>query len=365
MNITSSGPNQALIQAVSAFIQQLVAHPTSTSTTAQSATGTQQSAAQAMQPPTATQNFSAQPPTATGSELSSSQQDSRTQELVAVITEIAQLLLHTQAGAASGGAGGAANGVSTGTGGAGAGAYGAGTTSQGSAAPGGTMGQTSAAPDNTSTSAVASATGATGQVGTGNPMLASASQGVQPGLANANTSTQPVPGTGPAVVAKPTQATYGGWQDFATKQNRSSYQTNTYAGLAQNKASVLSAIKASGATPQESALVMACAMKETANMSASTAQSPNLFNMNIGMLHDLGYQGDGSDLGDPSKAVPWMVKAIRTFGPEGFLAYHRAGPTGYIDGKSFDVAGYTDDASRIYNILMANPQLMTNDQRVE
>ena len=62
--------------------------------------------------------------------------------------------------------------------------------------------------------------------------------------------------------------------------------------------------------------------------------------MNIGVLHTPAYEGDGSDLADPSKGVPWTVKAIRIFGPKIFLAYYRGEEPGYIDGNSHDVASY-------------------------
>ena len=121
--------------------------------------------------------------------------------------------------------------------------------------------------------------------------------------------------------------------------------------LATNQAAASQQLNALGATPQEKAICMAVGMQETQNMSVgerdaskdgSSGANVSAFNLNADMLKKLGCP-DPQALNDPSKqgeALGYMLKAIRTWGTEGFLNYQRGGSTGFQDGQSYDCAGY-------------------------
>ena len=149
--------------------------------------------------------------------------------------------------------------------------------------------------------------------------------------------------------------------------------------LQLNKISLASATDTAGANAQEKALVLAIAMQETTHMgtnerdaSKDNTASANvtMLNMNYDFVRQLGYQGsdNGASLNNPAAltvAVGYMLQALRTWGPERTLNFHRGGATAFQDGVSYGAAGYRSAIATIYNCIAADPALEGDGRRVE
>jgi hypothetical protein len=146
--------------------------------------------------------------------------------------------------------------------------------------------------------------------------------------------------------------------------------------LANNKAAVMQALNQLGATPSEQAVVMAMAMQETTQMVASqrdaskdgtSGANVSAFNLNADMVAQLGYKVSDLNLNDQRNigtAVGILVKAMRTWGTKRLLDFQRGGRTGFQDGVSYGCASYRNAIGMSYNLIMADPSLLTDSRRV-
>lgn len=154
--------------------------------------------------------------------------------------------------------------------------------------------------------------------------------------------------------------------------------TSTVGGpLSANKQAILNACRAQGASPQETAIIMAIGDQETQHMDASerdrskdgtAAANCSCFNLNISMLRALGYRGDGSELnsrGGVGEAVGYMLQGMRSWGVDGFLAYQRGGSTGFENRGMGQVNEYRANIQKIASALMSSPDMFTNDRRID
>ena len=158
------------------------------------------------------------------------------------------------------------------------------------------------------------------------------------------------------------------------------FKLNDYgAALQKNKGLLAAAIDASGATPQERALIIAIAMQETTTMDirdrdahkdGTMSANRSIININYDMLTKLGYVKDdnGASLDDPAQlglAVSYMLKAFRQWDVQRALNFHRGGFTAFTDGTSYGAADYRNAINSIYNAMAADLTLMSDGRRVE
>jgi hypothetical protein len=164
---------------------------------------------------------------------------------------------------------------------------------------------------------------------------------------------------------------------FATANPSVPYSlTDQGPALAGNKATVLQALSQLGATTSEQAVVMAIAMQETTHMDVSQrdagkdgtpAANVSAFNLNVDMVAQLGFKGNTQSLNDQGNigtAVGLLVKAMRTWGTKRLLDFQRGGRTGFEDGVSYGCASYRNAIGTSYNLIMADPTLLTDSRRV-
>ncbi len=165
-------------------------------------------------------------------------------------------------------------------------------------------------------------------------------------------------------------------------------KTGSYAvaGLAKNKLAITQSAMANGATRKENAALLAIANMETQDMSSkykfgdgkggdSACFSPYKLNKSMikeavkdGKL-DPKYLNNPGALNDPNNlkdASGIMLHLMRKHGMNKFIDYHRGGTSGLngnMDRSMID--DYQRGFKNVLNQYLSNPDLMTNDQRVE
>ena len=160
--------------------------------------------------------------------------------------------------------------------------------------------------------------------------------------------------------------------------------------LRQNKQRILKHMQALNISAVELYTVMAIAMQETNHMDVGErdtskdgqgdAANLSAFNMNLDMLKRVGYiPGKSPDLNDPKNlevAVDFLLRGIRHFTLNGFLAYHRGGWTswnqfveggqdGYHANDVYDVQGYINCFTTLVTVLGTDAKLFSDSRRVE
>ena len=158
------------------------------------------------------------------------------------------------------------------------------------------------------------------------------------------------------------------------------YKIANYGGALQaNKRALANAADSAGATAEEKAVIIAIAMQETTLMDinqrdgskdGTPSANISILNMNLDMIKNLGYSRNdgGAHLNSASalpEAVGYMIKAIRTWGIERTLNYHRGGRTAFNDGTSYGAYDYRNAITTIYNQIAADPTLESDGRRVE
>lgn len=191
-------------------------------------------------------------------------------------------------------------------------------------------------------------------------------------------------------------------ESFAANTKKLDFGTKSYAGLAEHKKQIMNSLDKMHppASNREKALVLSAAMQETNNISGGdrtkdrgSAENMSPFNMNKGMLEEPGKPDekgyvprvksynpsiDLNQLQNLGKAAENYLDGIRGMGAEAWTAGHRGGfpaaqrvletgsPYKPGDPKSHE---YFDSFKRstvnTMQAIMDNPNLMTNDKRVE
>lgn len=180
------------------------------------------------------------------------------------------------------------------------------------------------------------------------------------------------------------------WLDRLGRPSRG-YKLNRYGSWLQtNKRHLVKVLRDHGASHEELVAVVAVAMQETQHMDGSErdaskdshpgAANLSCLNMNMDMLRRVGYaQHSGPDLNRNEhlfSAAGYALKAIRKLTLNGFLAFHRAGSTGYDQFRNggqdgykrndyMDVQGYIDGFVTIAYQLETQPELLKDDRRVD
>ncbi len=149
--------------------------------------------------------------------------------------------------------------------------------------------------------------------------------------------------------------------------------------LARNKKVVTDAVRAQGGDDSLLALVLAVGMQETQHFTAAErdaskdgqgpAKNYSAYNMNADMLGRIGWsEGQGPDLNDQANlhvATELLVKAIRQFSEDGFLAFHRGGWTAYQDRCSYGCQDYILQIRATQTwILQGAPAIFTDGRRL-
>ena len=198
------------------------------------------------------------------------------------------------------------------------------------------------------------------QGGAGSSPAAAASTGTSSSL-SASSNTQTGPG-----VASTTQSPATG-----------SGVAPGSSSLAANKAAVYRAAQQAGATPSQTATILAIGQLETDNLDPSqrdkskdgtSSQNYSAFNINKDLAEKLGWNpATGPDLNDPantSYVVGLITKGMNQMGTDGFLAYLRGGSTGAANPSAGNVQDYLAAIHGAASQLQANPELLTNSKRV-
>lgn len=151
----------------------------------------------------------------------------------------------------------------------------------------------------------------------------------------------------------------------------------SYEGLRESKAKVNTAFDLCEVWREHRRTMMAMAMLETKGMTIEerdyskdnrTDGSANvsIFNLNIDMIRQLGYNGDIKKLDESiTDAVCLIKKAFKEWGVRRTLHFVRGGGKGFMDGVSYDAEEYISVITRIMNAINEDSQLMYDDRRVE
>jgi hypothetical protein len=148
--------------------------------------------------------------------------------------------------------------------------------------------------------------------------------------------------------------------------------------LAENKAKLLTAMRAKGLPQKDQFLLMAMAMQETETLSEGERDSTkdkgdalavnfSIFNLGGFFLKMAGAAGDYTRL-NPHAALPEVVMiisaGIKVMGLMRALETIRGGATAYLDHKSYGAWAYPPALKRSISIMDAMPALLFNDKRV-
>lgn len=148
--------------------------------------------------------------------------------------------------------------------------------------------------------------------------------------------------------------------------------------LARNKAALAAACREAGATPDQAALFLAMAMIETTLLSpeqrdaskdgrADGSENVSIFNLSVDLVRRLGWCGDPRALNAASQlpaVLRLLARGASSWGVERLLDYVRGGYTAFVDGTSYGARDYRDTVATVLRVLDAQPQLFSDDRRV-
>ena len=149
--------------------------------------------------------------------------------------------------------------------------------------------------------------------------------------------------------------------------------------LQTNKAFLEMACTAAGITDNDiKCLLLSMAMLETNTLDVNDrdaskdgshgAANVSIFNLNMDMIHRLGYTDDSEFLNEPynlSIVVRILWDALYTWGIDQTLDFIRGGYVGFMDGVSYGCQDYRNTIGTIYNVIRNDPSLLVDSRRVE
>ena len=163
-------------------------------------------------------------------------------------------------------------------------------------------------------------------------------------------------------------------------QRRRAHAVTTWQGsstLQANKQTVVATLRSLGASDERISLVLAMAMQETQDLSASQrdaskdgtpAANYSAYNMNLACLQKIGWQqGQGPDLNDDANlaaATKWLNTGLDALGEEGFMCFHRGGSTAYEDHVSYGAQDYITQIRQVQGFLLSQKNLWQDATRV-